>query len=67
MQYFKQLTRSTTDPLKQNAVIMGRKTWESLPFRPLKGRENIVLRRFVHAMLKPCELFPYKDPPNELC
>ncbi len=26
-------------------VIMGRKTWESLPFRPLKGRENIVLTR----------------------
>lgn len=26
-------------------VIMGRKTWESLPFRPLKGRENIVMTR----------------------
>ncbi|KAG5459073.1 MAG: dihydrofolate reductase-like domain-containing protein [Olpidium bornovanus] len=30
-----------------NAVIMGRKTWESLPesFRPLRGRLNIVLSR----------------------
>jgi dihydrofolate reductase len=26
-----------------NAVIMGKKTWESLPVRPLPGRKNIVL------------------------
>lgn len=26
-------------------VIMGRKTWESLPFKPLKGRKNIVITR----------------------
>ena len=25
------------------AVIMGRNTWESLPFRPLKNRDNIVV------------------------
>ncbi|MFT4127475.1 MAG: dihydrofolate reductase [Gordonia sp. (in: high G+C Gram-positive bacteria)] len=30
-----------------NAVVMGRKTWESLPerFRPLPGRHNIVVTR----------------------
>ncbi len=30
-----------------NVVIMGRKTWESLPekFRPLRARENIVITR----------------------
>ena len=26
-----------------NTVIMGKKTWESLPVRPLPGRKNIVL------------------------
>ena len=28
-----------------NAIIMGRKTWESLPKKPLPGRQNIVLSR----------------------
>ncbi|KAL3150606.1 hypothetical protein ABBQ32_000413 [Trebouxia sp. C0010 RCD-2024] len=47
MAYFKQITTKTVDPSKQNAVIMGRKTWESIPpkFRPLKNRLNIVLTR----------------------
>ena len=35
----------------RNAVIMGRKTWESIPekFRPLKGRINVVVTRNVQA------------------
>lgn len=43
--YFKKLTSAVTAPGKHNAVIMGRKTWESIPaqFRPLPGRLNIVL------------------------
>jgi dihydrofolate reductase/thymidylate synthase len=47
MKYFKELTARTRDPTKQNAVIMGRKTWESIPakFRPLPGRINVVLTR----------------------
>ena len=28
-----------------DAIIMGRKTWESLPVKPLKGRMNIVVTR----------------------
>jgi dihydrofolate reductase len=40
LQHFKALTMG-------QAVIMGRKTWESLPpkFRPLPGRHNIVVTR----------------------
>lgn len=47
MAYFKELTMRTADPAKQNAVVMGRKTWESIPpkFRPLPGRVNVVLSR----------------------
>lgn len=47
MAYFKELTTRTRDSARQNAVIMGRKTWESIPskFRPLPGRINVVLSR----------------------
>ncbi|KAJ1616002.1 dihydrofolate reductase-like domain-containing protein, partial [Pavlovales sp. CCMP2436] len=47
LKYFKQLTTSTRDPLRLNAVVMGRKTWESLPpkMHPLPGRLNVVLSR----------------------
>jgi len=30
---------------KKNAIIMGRKTWDSLPFKPLKNRMNIIISR----------------------
>ncbi|XP_055937857.1 dihydrofolate reductase-like [Argiope bruennichi] len=44
MAFFKEKTM-TAIPGKQNAVIMGRKTWFSIPeqFRPLSERINIVL------------------------
>ena len=47
MAAFKKLTSTSRIPSKRNAVIMGRKTWDSLPkkFRPLPGRLNVVLSR----------------------
>lgn len=47
MAYFKKVTSTPTTPGKINAVIMGRKTWQSIPerFRPLAGRRNVVLSR----------------------
>ena len=47
LKHFKQLTISTRSPSQKNALIMGRKTWESLPekSRPLPGRINAVITR----------------------
>jgi len=45
MEHFKKITGNVTNDKNENAVIMGRKTWESIPskFRPLPGRLNIVV------------------------
>lgn len=45
LKIFKELTMTTLDPGKKNAVVMGRKTWERIPLmhRPLPGRLNVVL------------------------
>jgi len=45
LRYSKELTTTTSTPGKRNVVIMGRKTWESIPqkYRPLPGRLNVVL------------------------
>ncbi|MCD5385040.1 dihydrofolate reductase [Candidatus Gracilibacteria bacterium] len=47
MKYFKEITTKTQDLSKFNAVIMGKKTWKSIPskFRPLNDRINCVLTR----------------------
>lgn len=53
MQRFRQLTQ-------HHSVIMGRKTWESLPgkFRPLPERWNIVLTRQEDYKAEGAQLFP---------
>uniref|UniRef100_M4D9B9 Bifunctional dihydrofolate reductase-thymidylate synthase n=1 Tax=Brassica campestris TaxID=3711 RepID=M4D9B9_BRACM len=47
LKFFKDITQTTSDPTKKNAVVMGRKTWEAIPtkHRPLPGRLNVVLTR----------------------
>merc|ERR1719421_691737 len=46
MAHFKKVTTAAPEG-KMNAVVMGRKTWESIPekFKPLPGRINVVLSR----------------------
>lgn len=45
MRYFKEITTKVHDKTKENMVIMGRTTWESIPerFRPLIDRRNVIL------------------------
>ncbi|KAI0480868.1 dihydrofolate reductase-like domain-containing protein [Xylariaceae sp. FL0804] len=50
MAYFARVTKRLppgVQPPALNAVVMGRKTWDSIPprFRPLRGRLNIVVSR----------------------
>lgn len=47
VEHFRRTTTDTRDSGRRNAVIMGRKTWESIAprYRPLAGRKNIVLSR----------------------
>jgi len=57
MGYFARVTKRA--PTGKNAVVMGRKTWESIPskFRPLKGRINVV----ISSTMKPEETDAAED------
>jgi dihydrofolate reductase len=48
MKFFQQTTMAAKHG-KRNAVIMGRKTWESLPHRPLRGRFNVIVSNTMSA------------------
>ena len=50
LKHFKALTLGHT-------VLMGRKTWESLPRRPLPGRDNRVLSRDPHYLAPGATVF----------
>ena len=47
MAYFTRITSSTDSLVLKNAVVMGRKTWDSIPvkYRPLTDRINVVLSK----------------------
>ena len=68
MAYFKKLTATTSHHSLTNAVIMGRRTWESIParFRPLPDRLNIVLSRSEPSQLpeslRAAAALPDSDP-----
>lgn len=65
MKYFRHITSHTSVPTLRNAVVMGRKTWDSIPpqFRPLSQRLNIVLssRSVEEFGLQGCEVLSYGD------
>jgi dihydrofolate reductase len=45
--HFKRITSETREAGARNAVIVGRRTWDSIPqrYRPLPGRLNVVVSR----------------------
>lgn len=43
MQHFFKITTTTRDAQKENAIIMGRNTWDSLPQKPLSKRRNVII------------------------
>ena len=47
MNLFKDITSRVSSPDLKNAVIMGKRTWSSIPakYRPLKGRVIVILSR----------------------
>jgi dihydrofolate reductase len=55
--YFSKTTTKTKDPTKINAIIMGRKTWDSLPRKPLPHRVNIIISRYKNTDGSPNEIW----------
>lgn len=50
MAHFKEITTRTVDTSKQNSVIMGRKTWDSIPekYKPLPNRHNLIVSNTIN-------------------
>ena len=72
MAYFKRVTTDTSGPAEAggrlNAVVMGRKTWESIPakFRPLPNRVNVVMSRNPAALDLPAGVLAAESLENAL-
>jgi dihydrofolate reductase len=60
LKHFKKLTANST-------VVMGRKTWESLPIKPLPDRENIIISRTLNhiegasVIADPFDMLEYRE------
>ncbi|GHT60851.1 dihydrofolate reductase [Bacteroidia bacterium] len=54
LKHFKEITSGHT-------VIMGRKTWESLPKKPLPNRRNIVVSRSPELVIEGAEVYSSLD------
>ena len=54
LKHFKQLTTNKT-------IIMGRKTWESLPNKPLPNRLNIVITSKERSLKEMTAFIPFED------
>jgi dihydrofolate reductase len=55
LQMFKKITSDVPSKMGNNVVVMGRKTWDSIPekYRPLPNRTNVVLSsRDLHRLPK---------------
>lgn len=59
LKHFARTTRTTEDPAKQNAVIMGRVTCETIPAKywPLPGRRNAVVTRNADWSIEGADVF----------
>ena len=55
MKYFKELTMG-------NIVIMGRKTWDSLPVKPLTNRHNVIISNSIPETKLPQIITDREDP-----
>lgn len=60
MEYFNRMTNQVIREGTQNAVIMGRCTWQSIPdkYKPLKGRVNVVISKSLNCVPEGVLLYP---------
>jgi len=59
--HFVRMTRAVEDDSKKNAVLMGRRTWESIGSKPLKGRINAIVSSTMTSCPDDCILASTMD------